>query len=267
MDHDPQLEATRMAASTTVFDEAYFTGGTKSNYQDYEREAEAAIDEAFMPSIRQYAAAARPAGRTPSSLDVGCAMGFYVERLAADGWDAHGIDISDYAVARGRARGVPTLQVGSVGELPFPDARFDFVTAIDVIEHLDPDLAARCVDEVHRVLRPGGLAFFATPNYLDNAFWNVFTPGFTDPDKTHINYQSVSALREAFADYAECHVYGHTPFIGQFRAADASAAFTGRGLDLPVVRSFARRVGRRLAWRLLGRDPVYAAYLHAVAIR
>lgn len=257
----------QMTSGARVFDEAYFTGGTKSNYQDYEREAEAAIDEAFMPSIRRYAGYARPAGRPGASLDVGCAMGFYVERLAADGWDAHGIDISDYAVARGRARGVSTLQVASVGELPFEDARFDLVTAIDVIEHLDPDLAARCVAEVHRVLRPGGLAFFATPNYLDNAFWNVFTPGFTDPDKTHINYQSVGSLRDAFADFAECHVYGHTPFIGQFRAADMSDAFTGRGFDLPLVRSYARRVGRRVAWRLLGRDPVYAAYLHAVAIR
>jgi SAM-dependent methyltransferase len=250
-----------------VFDEAYFTGGTKSNYQDYEREAEAAIDEAFMPSIRQYAARAMPAGRAGASLDVGCAMGFYVERLTADGWDAHGVDISDYAIARGTARGLTTLHVGSVDELPFPDERFDFVTAIDVIEHLDPDLARACVDEVARVLRPGGLAFFATPNYLDNAFWNVFTPGFTDPDKTHINYQSVESLRAAFARFSACHVYGHTPFIGQFRAADASDAFRGRGLDVPLVRSFAERVGRRMAWRLLGRDPVYAAYLHAVAVK
>jgi SAM-dependent methyltransferase len=256
-----------MSADTTVFDEAYFTGGTKSNYQDYETEAEAAIDEAFMPSIRQYAAYARPAGRPGQSLDVGCAMGFYVQRLAADGWQAHGIDISDYAIARGRARGLTTLQVGSIGDLPFDDASFDFVTAIDVIEHLDAELAARAVAEVRRVLRPGGLTFFATPNYLDNAYWNIFTPGFHDPDRTHINYQSVVSLREAFAEFSQCHVFGHTPFIGQFKAADASEAFTGKGLDLPIVRSYARRVGRRLAWRLLGRDPVYAAYLHAVAIR
>jgi len=256
-----------MTAETTVFDEAYFTGGTKSNYRDYEREAEAAIDEAFMPSVRQYAAFARPRDRQGACLDIGCAVGFYVERLAGDGWDAHGVDISDYAIARGRARGLTTLQVASADVLPFADARFDFVTAIDVIEHLDPDTAAHCVAEVHRVLRPGGVAFFATPNYLDNAFWNIFTPGFVDPDKTHINYQSVTALRAAFDGYAACHVFGHTPFIGQFRAADASAAFAGKGLDLPLVRSFARRVGRRVAWRLLGRDPVYAAYLHAVAIR
>jgi SAM-dependent methyltransferase len=256
-----------MTAQTTVFDEAYFTGGTKSNYRDYEREAQAAIDEAFMPSIRRYAAAARPSGRQGACLDVGCAMGFYVERLAADGWDAHGIDISDYAIARGRARGLSTLRVGSVGDLPFPDERFDLVTAIDVIEHLDPELAERCVAETLRVLRPGGVAFFATPNYLDNAFWNVFTPGFVDPDKTHINYQSVASLQAAFARYSTCHVFGHTPFIGQFRAADLSEAFAGKGLDLPLVRSFARRVGRRVSWRLLGRDPVYAADLHAVAIR
>jgi PST family polysaccharide transporter len=256
-----------MTAGTTVFDEAYFTGGSKSNYQDYEREAQAAIDEAFMPSIRRYAASARPADGPGASLDVGCAMGFYVERLAADGWRAHGIDISDYAIARGRARGLTTLQVASIGDLPFDDASFDYVTAIDVIEHLDPELAARAVAEVRRVLRPGGLTFFATPNHLDNAYSTDFTPGFLDPDRQHIYSQSLESLREAFAEFSACHVYGHTPFIGQFKAADASAAFAGRGLDLPIVRSFATRVGRRVAWRLLGRDPVYAAYLHAVAIR
>jgi 2-polyprenyl-3-methyl-5-hydroxy-6-metoxy-1,4-benzoquinol methylase len=256
-----------MSKSSTIFDETYFTGGTKSNYKDYEREAEAAIDEAFMPSIRQYAAYVRPTDRQGSYLDIGCAMGFYVERLAADGWDAHGIDISEYAIARGQERGTANLRVGSVDALAHPDASFDFITAIDVIEHVDPRMAADMVAEVHRVLRPGGLALFATPNYLDNAFWNKFSPGFVDPDKTHINYQSVVSLQAAFADFSECRVYGHTPFIGQFKAADLSEAFTGRGLELPVVRSFARRVGRRLAWRLLGRDPNYAAYLHAVAIK
>lgn len=164
-------------------------------------------------------------------------------------------------------RGLTTLQVASIGELSFEDETFDYVTATVVIEHLDPELAAQAVAEVRRVLRPGGLTFFATPNYLDNAFWNVFTPGFHDPDRTHINYQSVRSLHEAFAGFSACHVFGYTPFIGQFKAADAADPFTGRGLDLPLVRSFARCVGRRIAWCLLGRDPVYAAYLHAVAVR
>lgn len=75
------------------------------------------------------------------------------------------------------------------------------------------------------------------------------------------------SLHEAFAGFSACHVFGYTPFIGQFKAADAADPFTGRGLDLPLVRSFARCVGRRIAWCLLGRDPVYAAYLHAVAVR
>ena len=119
------------------------------------------------------------------------------------------------------------------------------------------------VAEAHRVLRPGGLAFFATPNFLTNRYWNVFTPGFVDHDKTHVNYQSVESLGRLFADFRSCHVYGETPFVDQFHAFEESGAFTARLFRAPLVRRHAKHV----AWKLLGRSVEYSSYLHAVATK
>jgi SAM-dependent methyltransferase len=254
-----------MAAPTLTehpFDESYFVGGSKSNYADY-REVEPAIDKGFMPVVRRYADYAGRGKAQRSCLDIGCAVGFYVERLAALGWDAHGVDISEWAIAEGRRRGVRNLEAGTVDELPFADETFDLVTSIDVIEHVEPATARAMVSETYRVLKPGGLAFVATPNFLTNAYWNVFTPGFVDADKTHVNYQSVESLRGLFSDFSQCHLYGDTPFVDQFHAFERSEAFTARVFRVPRVREVARHV----AWKLLGRSVEYSSYLHAVAIK
>jgi SAM-dependent methyltransferase len=250
------------APSSNAFDEAYFVGGEKSNYADYGALQEA-IERGFIPEVMRYAAAAGREKSAKSSLDIGCAYGFYVEHLARAGWDARGVDVSPYAVGRGRARGVSGLSVASATDLPFPDASFDVVTSVDVIEHVPAELSPTMVEEALRVLKPGGLAFFATPNYLSNPHWNIYTPGFVDADKTHINYQSVESLREHFARFSSCQIYGHTPFPDQLHAFDTSGAFDLRVFQVWPIRPLLRRI----VWKLLGRSVEYSSYLHAVAIK
>lgn len=244
------------------FDESYFVGGSKSNYQDY-GDVEAAIDKGFMPEVRRYAASAGADKKRKAYLDIGCAFGFYVERLSRLGWQAFGLDISAYAISRGRARGVANLHVAEGQDLPFRDESFDLLTAIDVIEHIPPEDGVRMVAETRRVLKKGGVAFFATPNFLTNRYWNIRVPEFEDPDETHINYQSVETLRALFADFVRCDIYGHTPFSEQLKAFDTSGAFGNPLLRLWPIRPLARRV----AWKLLGRSVTYSSYLHAVAVK
>lgn len=77
--------------------------------------------------------------------------------------EIHGIDISDADVALARKRGVAAI-VADVdsGRLPFEAATFDLIYAGEVIEHLyDPD---HLLDEVERLLTPGGVAILDTPN-------------------------------------------------------------------------------------------------------
>jgi SAM-dependent methyltransferase len=245
-----------------AFDESYFVGGTRSNYRDYAG-VESSIDIGFMPVVRRYAEAVKRTHDRPASLDVGCAYGFYVERLAAAGFDAHGVDVSEYAVERARARGVANVGVANAGVLPFPDASFDFVTCIDVIEHVPAEQSAAVAAEIHRVLRPSGIAFMATPNFLTNPYWNVYLPEFVDLDETHVNYQSVESLRGLLSAFAHVDVYGDTPFVDQFHAFDTSGAFTNPLLRVPPL----RRIVRRAAWKLLGRSVEWSSYLHAVAVR
>ena len=245
-----------------AFDERYFSGGSKSNYLDY-GSVETAIDIGFMPVVARYAAVAGAGKEQPRSLDVGCAYGFYVQRLARMGWDAHGVDISEYAVDQGRARGIGSLHVAPANRLPFPAASFDFVTSIDVIEHVPSEVGPAMVAEIHRVLCPGGLAFVATPNFIDNPYWNVYLPEFVDPDVTHINYQSAESIRRLFATFSRCSIYGDTPFRDQFHAWETSRAARHRLARVPLVGT----AMSHLAWKLLGRSIEYSSYLHAVAIK
>lgn len=50
---------------------------------------------------------------------------------------------------------------GSLVDLPFSDAEFDFVFCTEVLEHVVND--ARAFQEIGRVLRPGGLVLISTP--------------------------------------------------------------------------------------------------------
>jgi 2-polyprenyl-3-methyl-5-hydroxy-6-metoxy-1,4-benzoquinol methylase len=100
-------------------------------------------------------------------LDLGCAYGFLVDEARAAGFRAEGLDASHFAVAQAR-RHAPAvaerLVAGHAERLPFAAARFDVVTAFDLLEHVpDPEAVIR---EAARVLRAGGLFLAATPDPL-----------------------------------------------------------------------------------------------------
>ncbi len=61
--------------------------------------------------------------------------------------------------------GTDTVQPGA--PLPYPDARFDAVVSMDVVEHLVDPLP--WLEEALRVLKPGGLLFLTTPNYASRS--------------------------------------------------------------------------------------------------
>jgi 2-polyprenyl-3-methyl-5-hydroxy-6-metoxy-1,4-benzoquinol methylase len=98
-------------------------------------------------------------------LDVAAGSGLAAEALAAQGWTVTALDLSSELVSQIRARpGVHrALQHDlSSGSLPFDDAVMAAVFAGEIIEHLVD--TRRFLDEIHRVLRPGGLLVVTTPN-------------------------------------------------------------------------------------------------------
>lgn len=104
----------------------------------------------------------------PRILDVGCGTGANLELLAQYG-DAEGVDISSDALNFCRARGLERVRQGAAEVLPYEDESFDLVTALDVVEHLDDDVAG--LREMRRVLKPGGRALLFVPAFM--FLWGV----------------------------------------------------------------------------------------------
>lgn len=74
---------------------------------------------------------------------------------------ARGVDIDEEAVGYCHERGLLDVRLGAIEALPFDVGSFDLVTALDVVEHLDDDVAA--LRELRRVLRPGGHLLMTVP--------------------------------------------------------------------------------------------------------
>lgn len=98
-------------------------------------------------------------------LDLGCGGGLLANYLAERGHAVTGIDttVENLEVARTHdATRTARYEPADACALPYADASFDVVCAMDLIEHVErPE---RLIDEAARVLRPGGLFFFHTFN-------------------------------------------------------------------------------------------------------
>lgn len=123
----------------------------------------------------------------PRILDVGCGTGANLELLAKFG-DAEGVDVSTEALAFCRERGLKQVHQGEAEHLPYEDCTFDLVTGLDVVEHLDDDVAG--LKEMRRVLRPGGCAFLFVPAFM-------FLWGVQDDVSHHRRRYTLSGLQEA----------------------------------------------------------------------
>jgi SAM-dependent methyltransferase len=95
-------------------------------------------------------------------LDAGCGSGRFMVELARRG-TVIGVELSDTSVALAQRRAIGEVIAGSVLEMPFPDASFDLAVSLDVIEHLEDDLAA--LRELRRTVAPGGALLVTVPAY------------------------------------------------------------------------------------------------------
>jgi len=105
---------------------------------------------------------------SPHILDIGCGTGANLEMLSQFG-EAEGVDVSAEALAFCQERGLKNVRQGQAEALPYEDSSFDIVTGLDVVEHLDDDVAG--LKEMYRVLRPGGYALLFVPAFM--FLWGV----------------------------------------------------------------------------------------------
>jgi 2-polyprenyl-3-methyl-5-hydroxy-6-metoxy-1,4-benzoquinol methylase/uncharacterized membrane protein YbhN (UPF0104 family) len=125
-------------------------------------------------------------------LDVGCGQGWYANELSARGYDIDAVDAAEgqiaHAVRVGQADGSRArFQTADAEKLPWPDATFDFVYSMNVIHHVTPtDKRRRLLDEVVRVLKPGGTFFLHeinTQNPLFRFYMSYFFPLLCEIDE------------------------------------------------------------------------------------
>lgn len=94
-------------------------------------------------------------------LDVGFGAGTLLEAAHRAGWQAFGVEVSQRAADHVRAMGFEVV-CGTLAEAQYPSNYFDVVTASEVLEHVvDPQTI---LQEIARVLRPGGLLWLTTPH-------------------------------------------------------------------------------------------------------
>lgn len=119
--------------------------------------------------------------RTGRLLDVGCALGFFIELAGRAGYDAYGIDPSNYAVVRAKKLiGVERIRKAILSDLRDSSETYDIVTMFDVFEHLaDP---GRDLDITRKLLKDDGIVVIATGD-TDSVFgkmlgrrWTFYTP-------------------------------------------------------------------------------------------
>lgn len=97
-------------------------------------------------------------------LDAGCGVGWGSALLAAAGAArVVGLDVDDGALKDADARCSPARFVqGDLQRLPFADGSFDVVVCYEAIEHVEDPFCA--LDELRRVLAPGGVLTVSSPN-------------------------------------------------------------------------------------------------------
>lgn len=104
-----------------------------------------------------------PAPGQSRLLELGAGHCEIARLLRERGWQVHTADLEAACVAEAIALGFPATRLDLNEPLPFPDAAFDCVVMLEVIEHVVRAEAA--LAEVGRVLAPGGRLLLTTPNH------------------------------------------------------------------------------------------------------
>lgn len=161
------------------FDEKYFSSHTYANVSFAKYSQYWWSNRFFAILARRYAP---DGGRL---LEIGSGLGHLVAQLE-DRFQTFGVDVNHWAVKASLPVVKQTqLQVASAQDLPFSDSSFNVVIIKHIVEHLPEPQKA--IQEISRVLAPGGILVLATPNLgsLLRPWKGTKWIGYQDP--THIS--------------------------------------------------------------------------------
>lgn len=139
-------------------------------------------------------------------LDVGCGTGRLVKFFNENGFEAHGCDIYQPALAKAKKMNKrDTIIKASATTLPFNDQTLDLITAISVVEHLKLSEVTQFLQEAYRTLVPHGYIFLITPNFASPLRYILGRQWFGYSDPTHITFFTPSSLSHLLKQ----HLFGN----------------------------------------------------------
>lgn len=157
--------------------QGYFTGDVAlDGYIDYELDKEVTKKTYvhYVEVIEKLLGKSKGA----KMFEAGCATGFTLQIAKERGWEVVGNDISEYAVAKARAKGLD-VHIGTTETEP-KDKTYDAVVMHDVIEHVkNPSATLKASSDI---LKQGGVLVITTPDAgslwarIMGKRWHAFVP-------------------------------------------------------------------------------------------
>jgi ubiquinone/menaquinone biosynthesis C-methylase UbiE len=151
-------------------------------------------------------------------LDYGCGHGENACILAACGAEVSAFDLSPLSIEQARERvklhsveDKINFTVCAAGSIQYESNTFDIVTGFGILHHLHTMLPA-VFAEVHRVLKPGGIAVFSEPVCNSHALLKLRrlsgVPCYATPDERQLTDRDFEAMRKLFPEVRFLYSYG-----------------------------------------------------------
>jgi SAM-dependent methyltransferase len=230
-----------------LYGEGYFEGGFDEvvpGYRGYANE-EAVMRRNFARRLTLIERIVPPG----PLLDVGCALGFFVRAALDRGWDARGVELSEYAAGQAAASGLPVSRADFL-TMDIAPGSLTAVTMLDMLEHTASPRAY--VRRARAALRPGGVVaietgdlgsafarlsgrryhFFTPPNHL--TYFTRATLGRLLREEGFGEVQFVSVGKWVTVARILYHLYVRSPRPALRRVVDLAERTGAARLPLPV---------------------------------
>lgn len=156
-------------------------------------------------------------------VDVGAGRGEWLELLREEGLQATGVDLNRSMVELCRSLCLDCIQDDAIGYLcRLMDNSLGAVTGFHIIEHLPFKTFVALLDESLRVLKPGGLILFETPNpanLLVSSRWFYLDPTHRNP----MPAEMTAMIAEA-RGFVQVHIHELHPTMARFQGRDEALA-------------------------------------------
>lgn len=206
----------------------------------------------MMEAMSRYNFASKYINSNSRVLDMASGVGYGTEMLGRKSKSTFGLDIDKESLvyAQQQFGSSASFVLGDALNTPFKDNYFDVIVAFEMIEHLHKPKVF--LNEVHRILKKGGLLIISTPNSLVHSPTGKLMSVYHTKE---YNYQELSQLLNSY--FKKCEFFTQTKSV---KAKDSWRSFmtsqTARrgfvGLDVLGLRKLISKQKRERIWKIVG---------------